>query len=356
MADNGAILIGLLAARDDRGLAEALAEDLPETLDERVGDHTDWQTKVCEVELADAAASPSELVGAVRQHLLDGGWQLGIGLTTLPLRVDRRPVTAHTSASHGVGLLSIPALGALHRRERLRSTAAQIVEGLLGEAAADGDGNGRAKRMTARSTELSEPVADADAERLGTIPFTGAVILGNLRLLTGMIRANRPTRVMARLSRSATAALGTGAYALASANIWVLSDQSTWPRLVAVALLSVALILGALVLAHGLWERATDPAVRERVTLFNVVTITTLGIGVVTLYLALFVAMTAAAGIIIPASSFDRQIHHAPDFWDYARLGWFVASLATVGGALGSLIESNAAVREAAYRPITPRS
>jgi hypothetical protein len=45
MADTGGIVVGLLAAHDDRDLAEALAEDLPETLRERVDDGTDWQAR-----------------------------------------------------------------------------------------------------------------------------------------------------------------------------------------------------------------------------------------------------------------------------------------------------------------------
>jgi hypothetical protein len=116
----------------------------------------------------------------------------------------------------------------------------------------------------------------------------------------------------------------------------------------------VALILVALVVAHGLWERAGDPAARERVALFNIVTVATLAIGVVTLYLALFVVMTLAAVVLIPPSAFARDVGHEPSVWDMARLGWLVSSIATVGGALGSLLESDAAVREATYRPHEP--
>jgi len=292
-------------------------------------------------------------------RLLDGGWQLGIGLTTLPLRVARRPVAAHVSASHGVGLVSVPALGAVHRRERLRDAAAEVVAGLLGEPGTEAGGGGgregRRARMAARSAELADPAATADAERDGTARFAGSVVRGNVRLLFGMIAANRPTRVMSRLSRSSTAALGTGAYALSSSNIWTLADESSWPRLLAVALLSLAIILVALVVAHGLWERRRDVAARARVALFNIVTTVTLAIGVASLYLALFVLMTLAAGIVIPPAAFDHQVGHPPNAWDIARLGWLVASIATVGGALGSLLESDSAIREAIYRSRSAR-
>jgi len=298
-------------------------------------------------------ASAPELVDAVRRRLLDGGWQLGIGLTTLPLRVARRPVAAHISASHGVGLVSVPALGAVHRRERLRDAAAEVVAGLLGESGTDAGGGGgregRRARMAARSAELADPAATADAERDGTVRFAGSMVRGNLRLLFGMIAANRPTRVMSRLSRSSTAALGTGAYALSSSNIWTLADESSWPRLLAVALLSLAIILVAL------WERRRDVAARARVALFNIVTTVMLAIGVASLYLALFVLMTLAAGIVIPPAAFDHQVGHPPNAWDIARLGWLVASIATVGGALGSLLESDSAIREAIYRPRSAR-
>jgi hypothetical protein len=350
MAEKPGIVIGVVATHEDRDLAEALADDLPQALRERIGDHAAWGTEVCEAEPADASASPSELVDSVRRRLLDVGWQLGIGLTALPLRAGRRPVAAHASASHGVGLVSIPALGALHRAARLRDAAAQIVEALLGETAGSREA-GRGERMTARSAELAAPLSAGAAERDGTLRFTGAVVRGNLGLLAGMIRANRPVRVMGRLSRSSTAAVGTGAYALSSSNIWSLAEESGLLRLLGVGALSVALILAAMVVAHALWERARDPAARERVVLFNLVTVATLGIGVAALYVALFAGLAVAAAVVIPPAALAREVEHAAGVADYVRLAWFAASVALVGGALGSLIESDAAVRDAAYRP-----
>jgi hypothetical protein len=348
MAGREGILIGLLAQHRDRERAEGLAESLPDRLRERIGDHTDWRTEVCETDPADAAAGESELSDAVRRHLLDRGWQMGIGLTGLPLQVGRRPVMAHASPSHGVALVSLPALGAVHPDERLHDTAAELVEDLLGES---DEAEGRDARIERRSGELASPVDAEDAEDQGTVRFTGTVIRSNLRLLAGMIRANRPLLVMARLSRSATAALGTGAYALSSSSVWVLAHESTWPRLLAVALLSMLMILVALVIAHGLWERARDAAARERVVLFNVVTITTLAIGIAVLYLALVVVLAVAAAVTIPPSALHEQIGASATVGEYARLAAFAASVATLGGALGSLVESDQAVRDAAYRP-----
>ena len=129
------------------------------------------------IEPADASATPTELVDAVRRRVVDHGWGMGVGLTALPLRERHRPIAAHTSASHGVGLVSIPAVGTLHRRERLRGAAADVVEGLLGEGRGDGVRRGRGARMAARSEDLGSPAAGAeDPENHGSVRFAAHVV------------------------------------------------------------------------------------------------------------------------------------------------------------------------------------
>ncbi|MBJ7330736.1 MAG: hypothetical protein JHC95_12625 [Solirubrobacteraceae bacterium] len=345
------IVVGVVASHDGRSRAEKLVEGLPESLSEHVDSRTDWRAEVCETEPADASAEPSELTDSVRRHLLGRGWQMGIGLTELPLHVGRRPVVTTASATYGVGLVSVPALGAVGVDDRLHDAAVELVSGLLGEGPADGPDDGRDERLRTRSAELAAELPLETGARLGSLRFTQLAVSNNLRLLAGMIRANRPARVMARLSRSSTAALGTGAYALSSSGIWTIAHASAWPRLAAVAALSMVMILASLVVAHGLWERSDDDAARERVVLFNVVTITTLAIGIAALYLALVLILALAAAVTIPPAAFHDQVSTSPTVGEYARLAWFSASVATVGGALGSLVESDRAVRDAAYRP-----
>ena len=104
-----------------------------------------------------------------------------------------------------------------------------------------------------------------------------------------------------------------------------------------------------LIVAHRLWERAQEPHAREQVALFNLATLATVAFGVASLYAGLFLASLAGAGLLIDSSLFASQVGHGVDFWTYVRLAWLASSLATAGGALGAMLETDTAVREAAY-------
>jgi hypothetical protein len=84
------------------------------------------------------------------------------------------------------------------------------------------------------------------------------------------------------------------------------------------------------------------------VVLFNAVTTLTIVIGVLTLYVALLAFSVVGSFSLVPPGAFQDQIGHSTTA-DYLRLAWLATSLATLAGALGSLVESDLAVREAAY-------
>ena len=329
------MIVGVRAAHDDaKDLAGRLTAELPAALGRRY-ENVEWHVRHAEADPADPAADERELVGATRRRALDEGWDLAIGLTTSRSASAVCPVRAHVSAQHGVGLVSVPALGAVRREARLHDVALSLIERLVG----DGD---RAELLAARVDETT-------ARSAGTFEFTGSVLRANFGLLLGMVRANQPARAAAGMSHAALGALGTAAFALTSQNIWSLADHMSVLRLVALLLTSVALTTVALIAAHGLWERTSDPAARERVVLFNLSTAVTLALGTAVLYVALFVTSLLGAAALINPAALEESVGHGVG--DYLRLAWLAATIATVGGVLGSLIDSDTAIRNAVYHP-----
>ncbi|GAA5216198.1 hypothetical protein GCM10023323_68270 [Streptomyces thinghirensis] len=96
--------------------------------------------------------------------------------------------------------------------------------------------------------------------------------------------------------------------------------------------------------AH-LWHRSTDtpPEERKATSLYNASTVVTVGIGVLVCYVGLMVINLVWASFILNDqvfSSLTRTSLHATEYW---TLSWFVASIATVGGALGTGLDQSAA-------------
>jgi hypothetical protein len=343
----GVIVAPGLARDVTATIASELAHDL-EALDLGV----EWRTELTVDRLVTPPAQTSEIIDAARRKLLDANWDLGVVVTDLPLRVGRRPVSRQASPTHGIAVVSLPALGALHLAPRLRRTLLELVRELVGDRRgrwSGDDGLARLRRRWGRGV-LQELAADT-VDRPGVLRllFVPEVLASHLRLLIGMVRANRPWRLAARLYRALLAAVAAGAYGLVTSDIWRISATAGSTRLALASIASISFMSGAVIVAHGLWERAPDRHLRDQVILFNVATAVTILIGIATLYAALFLMIFAAAELLLSTQALGSGLGHAVGTGDYATLAWFTASLATVGGALGAGLESDEAVREAAY-------
>ena len=347
------LTLGLVAAP---GVAEQLAreieDELPRLLAERVTASVRWVvTAVADPVAADPSEEGTEMIDAVRHRMVEEGWDLALCLTDVPLRIGRRPVVATASATHGVGLISLPALGAVQLRRRATAAAVRLVDGLVGASLEleRGEEAAHRRQVTRRLVELAQPVRPENIDDESDVRFVAAVVRGHLRLLFGMVRANRPWRVVARLSRALAAALAAVVFSLVTNTVWQVADALSGFRLLVVAVASIVAIVVFLIAAHGLWERTVDGRGREQAVLFNVATAATLTFGVLCLYGALFVLTFLAAKFTLDADVLDGTIGHRADLATYFKVTWFATSLAMVAGALGAGLESDESVREAAY-------
>jgi hypothetical protein len=351
--DNPTIRLGLMTAA---GLAEELgrelAEELPAELAARVSSEVRWEIPVVTDELAARGGAGTEVIDAAHERVLGEDWHLGVVLTDLPLRIGRRPVVADASATHGVAVVSLPALGAVQMRRRARDAVVRLVDGLVGESLELGgrEGGKRRERVRRRLHEIARAERtlrpdDDDVE----LRLVAAVVRGNARLLAGMLRANRPWRLIARLSRALAAAGAAVVFALVTAEVWDLAAALSPWRLGALSVISMASVVVFLILVHGLWRRRPAGAGREQAILFNVATTLTLTIGVASLYCALFVIALGAGELMLDHRVVSGSVGAPVSFATYLRIAWLTSSIATVAGALGAGLESDAAVREAAY-------
>ena len=174
---------------------------------------------------------------------------------------------------------------------------------------------------------------------------------GRGRLLLGMVLANRPWLLVPGLKSALVAALATGAIATINSTVWLLAGSMSWWRLTIATIASIALVVGWIVIDGELWDRPDDDSAeaRERSRLYNASTLLTLTTGVLICYLALYVVNLAWALFVLDPAVMGGNLHTSVGYGDLFVLAWFVASAATVGGGLGTGLESDEAIRAAAY-------
>ncbi|HEX4291374.1 MAG TPA: hypothetical protein VH021_20790 [Trebonia sp.] len=342
------LVIGLLASP---GPASELTGSLVGEIAERLAGRLPgarWRVEFVSDRLVEPPTDLSALIAAGRRMLLERGWHLAVCVTDLPLQTARRPVIAHASATHSVAVLSMPALGPVSVRKRAVETIVRLVGQILGDMAPTVSADAPApfaEPVTRRMRELGSRTERG--EHGGG--FVARVVAGNIWLLLGMLRANRPWRLALRLMRALAVAFAAGVFALVTSDMWRLAYYLGPLRLTVIGLGSVAAIAVTIMVSTGLWERSPHPAAREQVALFNIVTAATVGLGVAALYLSLFIAMLAAALLLVPGNLLSMVLGHPADTADQVRLAWLAASIATLGGALGAVLETSETVREAAY-------
>ncbi|WP_027507082.1 membrane protein [Rhodococcus sp. UNC23MFCrub1.1] len=316
-------------------LADHLADHLPRRLSERGSPPRRWTTTVRRQPLvSDEHASLTDVIDAVDTDSDSDHEDIVVYLTDLPRRDNTVPVIGEVSADHKFALISIAAVGGIDLARRVTTVVELALARILGEP-----------ELAPTSAAKRFPSEQHENSTLYLAPKG----LRRLRLLSGMVRANRPWRLVTGLSKVLVGAFATGAFALSTSTIWWFADTMGGWRLCAATILSTVALILWLVIDHELWERPESDEERERSRLYNTATLITLTIGVIVLHIALFGLLLFTAWLSLRAHVLSSTLGHGATVADYLELSWLLASIATIGGALGSGLEDDDAVKGAAY-------
>lgn len=325
-------------------LAKRLAEVLPDELSRSVSRRVSWTVTTESARLPVDEHGEVQLAGIARDHSSNGEG-IVVGLTDHPRRAGVVPLVADASIRDGVALAFVPALGAARSFRRARELVVRLVAELVGGRLAH-DGHPEVRGDHPHVTAVRRVPAD---DKGGDLRWVGVGARARLRLLAGMVRANRPWRLVPAMSGVFAGALATGAYVLVSSNIWLVADSLGGVRLTGAMIFAMTALTAWLIVDHHLWERPTATTSQEQVVLYNVATGLTIGLGVLFLYVGLLALAFAANALVIDSKLLGRELGHTAGWSDRAVIAWMAASLGTVAGAIGSSLESDEAARQAAY-------
>ena len=350
--DRRTLVVGLLADPDTPAeIATKLVDELPTLLGKRVEADVVWDVRTMTHPITASVQDPEEVLEAVAREAHDAGWDIGVYLTDLPIQHGDRPILADLDHDRRVAGLSLPGFGPFLQHRKVRNAIVRLVADLDGIADAGLDhGKHHPSRLGRAAARYLQPVR-AVRSRKGrhTRRYVTTPWRGRARLLAGMVRTNEPWRLVLGMRTALAAVLGTSAYLTINSTIWLLATRLGVGKLILTTVASVALMVVWIIGAHHLWERARDEDDREETFLFNASTVLTLSIGVLVMSAAVYVATLLGSLFFLDASVFASTLGRVPGLGDHLRLAWLATGLATVAGALGSGLDSEDAVRRAAY-------
>ncbi|MEU1487810.1 hypothetical protein ACIOEW_26525 [Streptomyces sp. NPDC087901] len=350
----GVTVVALLADPDaPTEIAKRMSRTLPARLADKAGHGRRFDIEVISEPFTSGTEDPPTLMRRIIDRGSEENWDIVVALTDLPLHSHGRRLVANMNHEHGLALLSLPSLGGFRLQTRARLAVEEAVLGLAGPQPTAPESPPRRQMLPESVDGRLTPVhlGPVDEEESADLRYAVSGPRGYLRVLFGMVRANRPWRLVPGLSKALAAALATGAVATVNSTIWTLADSLSAPRLVIATVGSVALMIGWLIVDANLWHHSAQGSLeaRQRARLYNVSTVLTVGIGVLVCYVSLVAINFVWALFILNDQVFASMTRDPLNATDYWTLSWFVASTATVGGALGSGLESDEAIRAAAY-------
>lgn len=324
-------------------VAADIADSLSEQLAQSFDDQYTWKVEIVPDPLTGSNVAMSVAMDDIASRKEVHNWDYAISLIDIPIRRDKRIVIGQTGGGLDVAIISIPPLGVFNVRKKVRSMILELVDDMYRGTPSEDATSRFLDGGEARRGLSTEEEADGD------LRYTAPPIRGNLRLVAGMVYANRPWRLFPSFKTTVATAFATGGYGLIFQSLWEIGNVYTYARLITLMLGAMTILAIWIIVSHGLWEPEREGVSRYNRSLYNATTALTIATGVTFSYVMIFVMLLGAAVIYIPASLLESTIGHPPSAINYVRIAWVTSSVATIAGAIGAGLEDSEAVQNATF-------
>lgn len=284
----------------------------------------------------------------------------------------KKPIIAEACDKENVALISLPGLGFIPMIKRVRESILQLVNEMY-YGSSDSARERAEERIQVKDDNAHKELRNKSSTRLvgkrmvewlsplqretleeedtmADVRFTvKSQISGTMRVLTGMVRANRPWSMFRAFIKLIVIAFATGSYALVFPTLWMLSDDYGIWRMFMLTIVSITAMVVWIILAHQLWEKRNNKRNNYLRKLYNAATVHTLFISVGLYYIILFFLFSIAVLILIPIGMLESQLSGSAGYINYFYITWTATSISTIIGALGSALENEDVVLSSTY-------
>lgn len=271
-------IVGLVAGPDlPTEIVWKIADDLDRVLTESVTDKVDWDIQIQSVAL------PLDEYGKIivwrdsDRIKRENGWHLMVALTELTRRIEDQLVISEVSITHKAAVICLPALGPFRLRHHTKNAIVRVLREMLDD---DLQPDREASRFASprwssprKKSPVRQKTTNNDGGFSSFLALKGAH--GRLRLLTGMVRVNRPWRMVPSLSSAIAAAAAAAAFGIFYSSIWIMADSLSAGRLLFISAIAIMAMVGWLILYNNLWETAKAHRIAKDAILYNCATVTT---------------------------------------------------------------------------------
>lgn len=348
-----------------------LVDDLPNHLKHYVNQDVTWDIE-CHVDSWTGGTNRADkAIEWTKDEMSNKGWDYAITLTDLPLFDDKTPITAEVHSDEHVAFVSLPGFGFAPMKKRVRESILQMMDEIY-------YGSSERDRKTSEQHQERDDNSDDDVQYQSSKSLIGkrffetlfplkretsnknsstharftvqSEATGIVRIVSGMINANRPLKLFKAFLKIVIIAFTTGAYALVFPTVWGLSTHFSTVRAVILMIVAILSLVAWIIISNNLWEnkrKNEQPYVRK---LYNATTFFTLLLTVIMYYALLFVMfMTVTLLLIPPSQAAENMSVSSVNISAYAYTTWIATSLSTIIGAIGSAFNDEDVLLNSTY-------